>query len=327
MKRLRINHLAGGLCAATSLLALAAPVWAGDGRIEINQVIALAGGVNGSLVADPPGFPVTISQSGSYVLTGNLANPSLETDSIHATVGGVTLDLNGFTVSGPRTCTSNDPDDCTGSGAGNGIVLFGDSSVKNGTVRAHGNVGVLLGLPGGGAFLVENVIVAQNGSLGVLAAENAVLRDLVVVTNGSDGIGASHGVVIENCAVKHNDGEGLLLAGATVVRDNSIAENEGAGINSLPAVNGHVIIGNVLLSNAGVGLAISDSVVRDNTLKGNQEPQAQLTRVQFSHNRVDGTADFGLASSGYSNNTMTTVTGAGGIDQGGNVCGNNTTCP
>jgi hypothetical protein len=323
-----MDRLAVGVGAAASLLALAAPVSAGDGRIEINQVIALAGGVNGSVAADPPGFPVTISQPGSYVLTGNLANPSLDTASIHATVGGVMLDLNGFTVSVPRTCTSNDPDDCTGSGAGSGIILTDDASVKNGTVRGHGGIGISHGGVTLTALLVEHVIVAQNGSLG-LSVSGGVARDVVVASNGGVGVATGLGhTVIESCVVKNNKGAGLLLVGATVVRDNSIAENEGVGINSLPAVNGHVIIRNVLLGNTDSGITnVADSVVRHNLFKGNLEPQAVLTRAQFSHNRVAGTVDFQLAPSGYSNNTMTTVLGAGGIDQGGNVCGNNTTCP
>jgi hypothetical protein len=35
-----------------------------DGVVEVNQVVALAGAVNGDLVADPAGFPVLITQPG-----------------------------------------------------------------------------------------------------------------------------------------------------------------------------------------------------------------------------------------------------------------------
>ena len=61
-----------------STLALATAMLPGqalavDGVIEINQARALAGGVT---AGDSAGFPVTLSASGSYRLTGNLTVPS-----------------------------------------------------------------------------------------------------------------------------------------------------------------------------------------------------------------------------------------------------------
>jgi hypothetical protein len=46
---------------------------------------------------DDPGFPVTISQSGSYRLTGNLVVPAY-VDGINVNASNVTLDLNGFSI-------------------------------------------------------------------------------------------------------------------------------------------------------------------------------------------------------------------------------------
>ena len=51
------------------MLASAQRAFAVDGVIEINQARALAGGVLGDAIRDPPGFPVTIDRSGSYRLT------------------------------------------------------------------------------------------------------------------------------------------------------------------------------------------------------------------------------------------------------------------
>lgn len=77
------------------------PASATDGVIEINQPEALAGGINGSLVDDPPGFPVAITQSGSYRLTSNLVvTGSEDAISISDTAPYTTLDLNGFAVLG-----------------------------------------------------------------------------------------------------------------------------------------------------------------------------------------------------------------------------------
>ena len=70
-----------------------------DGVVEISQVRALAGGLT---VGDAPGFPVTISVSGSYRLTSNLdvtGQPSPENViAVDITVGSVSLDLNGFSI-------------------------------------------------------------------------------------------------------------------------------------------------------------------------------------------------------------------------------------
>ena len=54
------------LCAASAASIAALPALASDGVIEINQAKALAGGVT---AFDGPGFPVTVTAPGSYILT------------------------------------------------------------------------------------------------------------------------------------------------------------------------------------------------------------------------------------------------------------------
>ena len=50
-------------------LGLATPALAVDGVIEINQARAMAGGIT---AGDNPGFPVNLTESGSYRLTSDL---------------------------------------------------------------------------------------------------------------------------------------------------------------------------------------------------------------------------------------------------------------
>jgi hypothetical protein len=83
---------------------LAAPVWAVDGVIEINQAKVKAGGGH---------FPFVITQPGSYRLTSNLdvtdataraSGVSAENTtaiSVPTGVDNVTIDLNGFAILGP----------------------------------------------------------------------------------------------------------------------------------------------------------------------------------------------------------------------------------
>src|SRR2546421_5801594 len=83
-------------------MALAIPLYGVDGVVLINQNAALAGNVT---PGDAPGFPVTISVSGSYRLSGNLVVPDANTTAVEITAADVTIDLNGFSVIGPTVCT------------------------------------------------------------------------------------------------------------------------------------------------------------------------------------------------------------------------------
>jgi lipopolysaccharide export system protein LptA len=70
----------------TSLLLAAAPASAFEGRVQISAA------------------PFTISASGSYALTGNLTVSSSQT-AITVNADYVTIDLNGFAIVGPNTCS------------------------------------------------------------------------------------------------------------------------------------------------------------------------------------------------------------------------------
>jgi len=77
---------------ATTLFA--SSTLAVDGVVLIDQNKALAGNVT---PGDTAGFPVTISQPGSYRLSSNLTVPSGQS-AITITVPNVTIDLNGFSI-------------------------------------------------------------------------------------------------------------------------------------------------------------------------------------------------------------------------------------
>ena len=111
-------------------LTLALPVFAaGDGVLEINQACVASGCFSG----DAPGFPVTLSQVGSYVFTSNLdvtseANPENVTAIVVDVAGTdvVTIDLNGFGIFGATFCPGTPPSSCspTGTGIGPPTISF-----------------------------------------------------------------------------------------------------------------------------------------------------------------------------------------------------------
>src|SRR5436309_3680687 len=132
----------------SSWLAL---VWAGlsctlyavDGVVLIDQNRALAGNVT---PGDAAGFPVTISVSGSYRLSGNLTVPDANTTAILITAEDVAIDLNGFSILGSTVC-SGFPTSCSPTGSGHGITggAVKNISAFNGDIRGMGAGGIFIG--------------------------------------------------------------------------------------------------------------------------------------------------------------------------------------
>jgi hypothetical protein len=81
------------------LLTFATPALAVDGVLEINQTCGVQ---TGCFAGDTAGFPVTITAGGSYRLTSNLVISNKDIDGILVIANSVSLDLNGFEISGPR---------------------------------------------------------------------------------------------------------------------------------------------------------------------------------------------------------------------------------
>ena len=150
----------------------AAILYAVDGVTLIDQKAALSGKVT---ISDAAGFPVTISQSGSYRLASNLVVPDSTTTAIEVTADDVTLDLNGFSIVGPNVCLPN-PTRCTFSGTGIGVMAVGPPGVvspanvrvSNGTVRGMGGHGIRMM---GNGTVVERVRSVTNGGPGIVVGQ------------------------------------------------------------------------------------------------------------------------------------------------------------
>jgi hypothetical protein len=297
---MRMQRNGARLLAVVGVLtvSLAAPAWAVDGVIEINQASVKAAGK----------FPFVISQSGSYRLTSNLdvtdatARPSgtaaENTTAIQVMADNVTIDLNGFSILGPNVCTGfppSQPVTCNHNGSGMGIVSpeTTRTTLANGVVSGLGADGVRLG----NFARIEKVHVENNGSNGIeilsTLGENTVIGN-TAVHNGSDGISNVLGIVNGNVA-SYNGGVGISANGT--VSGNRTTQNFESGIQS----SGGAVIGNSATLNKQFGL------------------------------------DLSLGQSGYANNVLTGNNGgddapanpqvSGGIQMGTNVCGTDTICP
>ena len=227
--------------AAASLVALAvgaATAYAVDGVVLINQTAALNGNVT---PGDAPGFPVTISVSGSYRLSSNLTVPDAATTAIKVLVDDVTIDLNGFSIVGPTVCSAGS---CSPLGQGNGVeALTTNVKVFNGNVRGMGFRGVQLT---GTLGFVEKVHAIFNGATGILVS-NGIVSLSSATSNGNDGIIAIsvigsfsesngqngiHGTQsVNNSVAVSNGNQGILVTGCpAVVVSSSARDNQGSDI-------------------------------------------------------------------------------------------------
>jgi hypothetical protein len=213
----------------------------GDGVISIDQARAEAGNVT---QGDTPGFPVTISQPGSYRLAGNLVVGSPNTTAIEVTADNVTLDLNGFSIIGATSC-SGEPTVCYPSGTGDGVRYSPANrkaglSVRNGTIRGMGGNGIA-GHPWSMGYTIERMKVIGNAGWGIGVA-GAVITDNVVMRNGQHGIGGNALQVTGNTLL-HNGGGGLMLV-RSGYGNNTLYGNNGGAVQ-LSVTESYPTAGNV----------------------------------------------------------------------------------
>jgi Right handed beta helix region len=317
----------GAGIAVVILLGLAPAAKAGDGRREINQACAVAGGC---FSGDAPGFPVLITESGSYILTGNLsvADPTVHAISISGAID-VQLDLKGFEIAGPVPCSGTGTGLTCGAGSGLGISASGSSvSLRNGRIGGFAAGGVQLG-PG----RVVNVAAIGNGGTGIQTGDGSVVRGCTgnlnagagiqvgatsvverstAASNRMQGIVASYSVTLTGNSATGNGGDGIVTSFGALVRDNAAWINSQAGI---AVAAGSTVSDNSTFDNLGIGIyAENGSTVQRNTSRGN-----------------GGAGLVVFPSTTYRENTVTANLGGtvigGGLSLGANSCNGTPSCP
>jgi len=326
--RIRIIRL---LLSCAAPLAVAGNASAVDGVVLIDQNRVFAGAVT---PGDTPGFPVTISQRGSYRLSSNLTVPDANTDAIVVSASDVTIDLNGFSILGPVICSGGDfnqpPLSCTGTGSGRGIAGGSHLTVTNGTVRGMGSHGVLASEN----CRIDKVHAISNGANGMSTLNGCVLTDNVAMRNGTNGIFNQRGTLIGNTAVSNgeagitctnscqiskssvsfNGGPGIAAGGGSVIANSSATFNGGSGIASI----GGTVVGNTALSNTLSGIFSQSGLVKDNLSSNNTGVGLQIT------------IDTGYAGNVFvgnnGGNANPQVSAGSALNLGHNKCGN-ALCP
>ncbi len=220
------NRLFRGLmmtmgAALVALAARSAP--ADDGVVEINQASALAGSIPG----DAPGFPVTITQPGSYRLTGSLTISDPNTDVIEVSASDVSIDLNGFGITGVTFC-GGAPPNCSDTGTGSAIRIHSPAQVlivRNGFIRQMGSDCI----SGGIQSLMENLQVLECGGNGIVAGELSTVRGSIVRLAHDNGIQVGNRSLATGNLVVFSGSFGLSVSSFSGYGDNIMSSNNLGG--------------------------------------------------------------------------------------------------
>ena len=97
-----------------------------DGVRHINAELAALGGISSSDIA---GLPITLSEPGVYRLMGAIQQSNPDEVLIEVAADDVTIDLNGFTLSGASVCNSLG---CSPTGSGRAITRIGGAATRMG---------------------------------------------------------------------------------------------------------------------------------------------------------------------------------------------------
>ena len=209
------RRAAGPMAAVLGIVlccALATTVFAVDGVIELNHRRALTGGPG-----DAPGYPIILTTPGSYVLTGELTPPDENTTGIEVHGEGTTIDLNGFAIRGPASCSGAGAAlACVPVGTGAGIqIAASDVTILDGVITGVGGSGIA-----GGAY--SNLRMAD-----LRIVDNA---GFLATNGGGIDLRDADGVTVERCLVSNNSAKGVWLGAGARIVDSRILGNREIGV-------------------------------------------------------------------------------------------------
>lgn len=203
--------------------------------------------------------PFTISTPGSYFLIKNVTGPANTTgNGITINSSDVTLDLNGFSVTG----TSADSSQLHGFGIYVSLNPAHNIVVRNGVVRDW-NYGVTA--DGAHQSRIESVRALNNNWDGIRGGPDTTITDSSSASNLEYGI-VSFGGTVQHSEVDGNTKAGIFVTDNSVVKDNSVHNGLGDGID---VANNADVEGNSVVANADQGIVSSGetAMIKDNLVK------------------------------------------------------------
>jgi hypothetical protein len=156
-------------------------------------------------------FPYVISKPGSYILTSNLSVSTVNTTAILVNAANVQVNLNGFTISGPNTCSASS---CSITAESYGVGVTGSATntiVQNGFISGF-EVGAYIN-----SGLVHDLAIT--GCDQGISGWGATVRQNAVTNSGGWGIAVFYGTISDNAVMGNNSG---IYAYDSSVTNNSV---------------------------------------------------------------------------------------------------------
>jgi hypothetical protein len=202
--------------------------------------------------------PFNISTPGSYFLTRNVSGPANTGNGITIASDDVTLDLNGFSVTGTLA------DSSTVHGFGINVSLSPGHNIviRNGVVRDW-NYGVVA--DGAHQSRVESVRALNNKWDGIRGGSDTTITDSSSASNLEYGI-VSFGGTVQHSEVDGNTSAGIFVTNNSVVKDNSAHNGLGDGIDVADNAD---VEWNSVVASGGQGIVSSGfyDVIKDNLVE------------------------------------------------------------
>jgi len=258
------------------------PIGEIEPRIAINSV-----NTPGDNDVTPSVFRIT--QPGSYYLTSNFTVPSA-TRAIEITANNVTIDLNGFTITGQ-------------SGSTNAIAIAGATdniSILNGTIQSFTGTAVNLLTVSNGR--IENLLVQNGTSDAIRTANSYSIRNTIARFNSGSCFVVGSNTSMDACSALNNSGDGFNIGSVGVVRNCLASANLNSGF--IGAARG--ILSNCTANQNNQGFSVSSFSL--------------VTNCNASFNTADG---FVINSNSTVMNCNSTSNGTAAVGAGFNITGNN----
>ncbi|MBI9019176.1 MAG: right-handed parallel beta-helix repeat-containing protein [Phycisphaerae bacterium] len=224
-----------------------------------------------------------ITQPGSYYLTDNIVSDEKYRHVIYVAASGVTIDLNGFSISRSwvQTAASNPvayydaiyiKDGFSNITIKNGSIISdyrtdGDNAYRGFRfgIYAYGNGTTSLASD---CVTVSNVSVTMTDNTGIsLLGKGNLVEKCTVYKCDGPGITAYDNSIIKNCIVYQNDSYGITAESGCIITGNATSNNTYYGIK---AENNCIIKENIIKDNSSTGIYCSDSCdIQNNSCSGN----------------------------------------------------------
>ncbi len=258
-------------------------------------------------------LPLTITSNRSYYFAENLRYNVQNSDAITISAVHVSIDMNGFTLSGPGKATGT-----SGYGIYRSNANFGYSDIRNGHITDFRAGGMYIGKYSS----VSNVNSSYNGEYGIRMEDHAVVTDCICTRNGGgSSLAGAWGIkCMSYCRLSGNlcndndsgtsgDAYGIQAADGCDIRDNvcsaQTAGGSGVGIN---CGDRSTVTGNTCSENTGPfarGIkAGSNSIIKENTCSKNVGTDEgigihAMYSCLISDNVCQGNIGTGTNASGY----------------------------